>query len=269
MERGWQAQLELDFVKSGNRSVLTRRHHLGPLIIQRPFYPEGDVCHVYLLHPPGGIVGGDTLKFIIHANENSHAFLTTPAAGKIYRSEGKVARQQVTLSIDHHATLEWLPQETILYDGAICQSTVNITLATPQANFIGWEILSLGRPASGEGFDCGLAQMNWQIYCQERPLFLERLKLDKQVFLARWGLQGHSAYGTLFATPTTQQSLIAIRELIGEAHGRSVTQMDNLLICRAMDHRCDKLRHFFEQVWQIVRDDMLARRACPPRIWAT
>jgi urease accessory protein len=269
MERGWQAQLELDFVKSGNRTVIARRRHLGPLTVQRPFYPEGDVCHVYLLHPPGGVVGGDTLNFIIHANEESHAFLTTPAAGKFYRSEGQVARQHVTLSIDHHATLEWLPQETIIYDGATCQSTVNISLATPQARFIGWEILSLGRPASGEGFDCGFAHMNWQMYCQERPLFLERLQLDKHVFLARWGLQGHSAYGTLFATPTTQQCLIAVRDLIGDAHGRSVTQMDTLLICRAMDHRCDKLRYFFEQVWQIVRDDMLARRACPPRIWAT
>jgi urease accessory protein len=139
----------------------------------------------------------------------------------------------------------------------------------PQARFIGWEILSLGRPASGEGFDCGVAQMNWRIYCQHRPLFLERLQLDAHAFSARWGLSGLSACGTLFATPVSAKSLESVRDLIGDTAGRGVTQIEDMLICRAIDSRSDKLRNFFEHVWKIVREDTLDRTMCTPRIWAT
>ena len=268
MEKGWKAQLELEFAKQGEKTLLVKRKQFGPLTVQRPFYPEGGVCHVYVLHPPGGIVGGDQLHFSIHAQENAHALITTPAAGKFYRSSGEQATQQVNINVDNHAMLEWLPQETIIYDGANVSSTVNIALA-PQARFIGWEILSLGRPASGEGFDCGVAQMNWRIYCQHRPLFLERLQLDAHAFSARWGLSGLSACGTLFATPVSAKSLEAVRDLIGDTAGRGVTQIDDMLICRAIDSRSDKLRNFFEQVWKIVREDTLERTMCSPRIWAT
>ena len=91
MEKGWKAQLELEFAKQGEKTLLVKRRQFGPLTVQRPFYPEGDVCHVYLLHPPGGIVGGDHLHFSIQARENAHALITTPAAGTFYRSSGKQA----------------------------------------------------------------------------------------------------------------------------------------------------------------------------------
>lgn len=268
MNKGWKAQLELVFEKQGAKTLLIKRKQIGPLTVQRPFYPEGDVCHVYLLHPPGGIVGGDNLSFSLHAKENTHALITTPAAGKFYSSSGEIASQKVTIKVDNHAMLEWLPQETIIYDGAQVSSTINVELAE-QARFIGWEILSLGRPASGEGFDNGIVQMNWQIYCNHRPLFLERLLLDAKAFSARWGLQGFSACGTLFATPVSANSLDAVRDLVGDTTGRGVTKIDDMLICRAIDNRTDKLRVFFEQVWKIVREDTLERKMCTPRIWAT
>lgn len=268
MEKGWKAQLELEFAKQGEKTLLVKRRQFGPLTVQRPFYPEGDVCHVYLLHPPGGIVGGDHLHFSIQARENAHALITTPAAGKFYRSSGEQAMQQVNIKVDNNAMIEWLPQETIIYDGAYLKSTVNVELSE-HSSFIGWEILSLGRPSSGEGFNCGIAKMNWQIYCQDRPLFLERLQLDAKAFSACWGLNSYSACGTLFATPVSAKSLDAVRELIGRTSGRGVTQIDEILICRAIDSRSDKLRGFFEQVWKIVREDTLERTICKPRIWAT
>jgi len=137
------------------------------------------------------------------------------------------------------------------------------------AGFIGWEILSLGRPACGENFDNGLADMGWQVYYQGQPLFLERLYLDAKAFAARWGLQGLSACGTLFASPATAESLAAVQQLIGDTKGRGVTLIDDLLVCRAIDTRSDRLRGFFEQVWAIVRPDSVQRKACAPRIWAT
>lgn len=268
MDTGWKARLELIFAKQGEKTLLVRRKQLGPLTVQRPFYPEGGTCHVYLLHPPGGIVAGDRLHISLHANENAHALITTPAAGKFYRSSGEQAVQGVNINVDNHGILEWLPQETIIYDGAKVTSTVNIVLA-PQARFIGWEILSLGRPVSGEGFDHGKAQMNWRLYCANRPLFFERLQLDARAFSARWGLNGFSSCGTLFATPVSAHSIEALHHLIGNTAGRGLTQIDDMLICRAVDSRSDRLRGFFEQAWKIVRKDTLGLAMCTPRIWAT
>ncbi len=267
--QGWQAKLELGFALGNDRTVLAQRRHYGPLMVQRPFYPEGEVCHVYVLHPPGGIVAGDHLSFSVRAGEYSHALITTPAAGKFYRSMGGgQAVQTASIKVAEGAALEWLPQETIIYRGAQLRSAATVELAEG-ARFIGWEILSLGRPACGESFDAGIADMSWQIYCQNQPLFLERLLLDARAFAARWGLRGLSACGTLFASPASAESLAAVQQLIGDDIGRGATLIDKLLVCRALDSRSDRLRGFFEQVWAIMRPDCVQRKACAPRIWAT
>jgi urease accessory protein len=265
---GWQARLRLGFAQSIDKTLLVNREQIGPLTVQRPFYPEGGVCHVYLLHPPGGIVGGDDLSISVKAASLSHVLITTPAAGKFYRSAGAQAKQTVGITIANGATVEWLPQETIIYEGTQLKSSVKVNLAA-DARFIGWEILSLGRPACAENFDYGLADLSWQIYCEDRSMLLERLYLDAKAFSARWGLQGFSACGTLLATPTSVGAFVAVQELIGETQGRGVTRIDNLLVCRALDIRSDRLRGFFERVWTIVRPDTVQRTACAPRIWAT
>jgi len=266
--RGWQARLHLNFAQSNDKTLLVKREHIGPLTVQRPFYPEGGACHLYILHPPGGIVGGDDLSINVKAAPHSHALITTPAAGKFYRSSGAQAKQVVEITIANDATVEWLPQETIIYEGAQLKSSVKVDLAA-DARFIGWEILSMGRPACYENFDYGLADLSWQIYCEDRPVLLERLYLDAKAFSARWGLQSNSACGTLFATPASSESFAAVQGLIGDTKGRGVTRIDNLLVCRARDIRSDRLRGFFEQVWAIVRPDTVKSNACSPRIWAT
>jgi len=267
-DQGWQAKLELGFAHQHGKTVLAHRRHFGPLTVQRPFYPEGGVCHVYLLHPPGGVVAGDCLTINIKAGTDSAALVTTPAAGKFYRSDGKLARQQVSLTVSSNATLEWLPQETIIYEGARVESELRLDLAAG-ARFIGWEILVLGRPAANEGFTTGEAGMNWQIFQAGELFYLERLMIDAQAFAANWGLNGHSACGTLFACPATAAQLEAVQQLIGESAGRGVTLIDDMLICRALDTRADRLRDFFQHVWRTLRPNVIQRDACAPRIWAT
>ena len=267
-DQGWQAKLELGFAHQHGKTVLAHRRHFGPLTVQRPFYPEGGVCHVYLLHPPGGVVAGDCLTINIKAGTDCAALVTTSAAGKFYRSDGKLARQQVSLTVSSNATLEWLPQETIIYEGARVESELRLDLAAG-ARFIGWEILVLGRPAANEGFTSGEVGMNWQIFRAGELFFRERLIIDAQAFAANWGLNGHSACGTLFACPVTAVQLEAVQQLIGESAGRGVTLIDDMLICRALDNRADRLRDFFQQVWRTLRPDVVQRDACAPRIWAT
>ncbi len=260
--------MKLGFAQRGDKTVLARREHRGPLTVQRPFYPEGGVCHVYLLHPPGGVVAGDHLTIAATVENDAHALITTPAAGKFYRSGGGEAQQTVNLSIAENASLEWLPQETIVYEGAQLNSSMNIDLAE-HGRFIGWEILALGRPAAGEGFDNGSASLKWHISRAGRLFYLERLRLDAEAFQARWGLFGHSACGTMFVYPATPLHLAAVQELIGDEANRGVTLIEGLLICRGLDRRADLLKGFFERVWGLVRGDVIGKEVCLPRIWAT
>jgi urease accessory protein len=265
---GWNAELELRFAPGQGRTIIAQRRHVGPLVVQRPFYPEGPVCHVYLLHPPGGVVAGDTLGIDIDVASGSAALVTTPAAGKFYRSAGGLARQTVSLRVASGASLEWLPQETIFYQGARVRSRVAIELEAG-ARFVGWDVAALGRPASGEGFASGEIELNFQILRGLQPCYLERSLFDPKAFAAPWGLNGHPAFGTLFATPSTAAHLEAVRELIGDQPERGVTRIGDLLICRGRDMRADRLRSFFQQVWVRVRDDVIGHGACAPRIWAT
>src|SRR4026209_1310331 len=136
---GWLASLDLEFAASGSRTVLARRSHVGPLVVQRPFYPEGDVCHVYLVHPPGGVVGGDTLELRARVQDGAHALITTPAATKFYRSEGRLVRPLQDLA-PGAAPFEWLPQETILFPDAYAGIATRVRLGE-RSKFIGWEIV--------------------------------------------------------------------------------------------------------------------------------
>ncbi|MEE9426121.1 MAG: urease accessory protein UreD [Methylococcales bacterium] len=268
LTQGWKAQLHLGFIRSGTRTLLTDRRHKGPLTVQRPFYPEGGICHVYILHPPGGIVGGDQLNIDVHAATKTAALITTPAAGKFYRSTDKQAHQSVSIKIEQDAALEWLPQETIIYEGARLQSHVNIELAT-DARFIGWEIIALGRPAADEGFECGEALLNWRIFRNEKPIYLETMRLDAKAFTARWGLNGRSTCGTLFAYSASTANLQTVRDLIGDQPGRGVTLIDDLLICRASGNTTEPVRNFFESVRAVLRNDIVQHENYTPRIWAT
>lgn len=265
---GWEAQLKLGFRHNGVKTVLARRSHRGPLMVQRPFYPEGELCHVYLLHPPGGIVAGDRLAIDVHAADKAEALLTTPAAGKFYRSAGLFADQTVTLKIDDGASLEWLPQETIIYEGARLNSGIDIELAG-DARFIAWEILALGRPAAGEGFDVGEAFLRWRITRDAKPVYLETMRLGSESFAACWGLNKHSVCGTLFACSAGADQRNAVREIIGDAPGRGVTLIDDLLICRAVENGTEPIRRFFEQVRAAIRAVIIRRENHTPRIWTT
>ena len=266
--KGWEAELQLGFAPKNGKTLLAHRRHHGPLMVQKPFYPEGEVCHVYVLHPPGGVVSGDRLAIIINAEENSEALVTTPAAGKFYRSSGELAHQSILLKIAEGAGLEWLPQETIIYEGSRVNASLRIELGI-HSRFIGWDVTVLGRPAANEGFTVGEAALNIQMFCANLPFYLERTILDPLAFAAPWGMNGHAALGTLLAYPATTENLETVREIIGDMPGRGVTKIGELLICRGLDNRADRLRSFFQMVWAHVRPSVMGRKACTPRIWAT
>jgi urease accessory protein len=161
--RSWHAELALRYQRRGERTVLAERRHDGPLVVQKPLYPEGDaVCHTIILHPPAGIVGGDELEISCDAAADAQVLLTTPGAGKWYRSAGPWAKQRLSFKVATGACLEWLPQETIVFDGALADMGSQINLSSG-ATYIGWEILCLGRAGSGERYEHGTCRLHTEI----------------------------------------------------------------------------------------------------------
>lgn len=271
-KKGWLANLSLRFSGREDKTIISHRKHVGPLVIQKPFYPEGEVCHVYLLHPPGGVVGGDQLALDVEVNNSGYALVTTPAAGKFYRSDGSVAQLKQTLRVETGSTLEWLPQETILFSG--CEVNMQtIVQLEDNAAFIGWEILCLGRPASGELFDKGCARQHFEIWRDNKPLMLDRSQLagGDDVLSAKWGMQNYTVTGTMMIVNANKEMLNHLREQSPEIKDGlfSVTLINDVLVCRGLAHQAEYIRFAFIHAWRELRLDVLGRKACEPRIWST
>ena len=268
MTTGWQAQLELGFAPRPGRTALVHRKQRGPLAVQRPFYPEGDACHLYLLHPPGGVVGGDSLRILAEVAAGAYALITTPGATKFYLSAGDTAEQLQTLCVDQDASLEWLPQENIFFPGALTRLQTRIEL-TDGARFIGWETQCLGRPVIGERFDAGHADFKLHIERDGRPLLLDRITVTPERLDGAAGLRGWPVNATLLATPATQTELEQVRELLADAPNTGVTLIDDLLVVRHLGDSTEQCRKLFINIWAAIRPAVIGRAPCPPRIWST
>src|SRR5258708_13498418 len=197
-----KASLSLALAPHGERSVLTRREQDGPLVVQKPLYPEGaDVCHVIVVHPPGGIAGGDELALDVRCERGRQAVLSTPGAGKWYGSAGTLARQSLDFTVA--GTLEWLPRETIVFDGALAALDCNIVLED-EARYIGWEIVCLGRRGAGERFQHGCLQIATRIDRGERTLYIDKGEIEAggRLMHSPAVLGGRSVFGTFIATST-------------------------------------------------------------------
>ena len=267
---GWRATLALDFELRGRRSVLTERRHDGPLVVQKPLYPEGDdVCHAIVVHPPGGIAGGDELLLTVRAKAGARALLTTPGAGKWHRTAGPWAHQRIALEAGAGAVLEWLPQETIVFEGAAAELESDIRLA-PDARFIGWEILRLGRTASGERFKRGQLRTRTVIRCDGRVAWLERARLEggSDLLDSPLGLAGEPVFGTMLAAgPQLDAGLVAAcREPQPRAGTGGVTCLPGVLIARYLGASSEAARGYFAQLWRILRPALAGRDAVPPGI---
>ena len=176
----WNAYLKLEFAKRLRGVRLINNEHEGPLYVQKAFYPEGPDCaHIYLLHPPGGLVTGDTLSINVRAQADTHALLTTPGAGRIYKARDQfgVQQQNLSFSVETGSTMEWFPLETILFPDSHARMNTRIDI-DKDASFIGWDVTCFGLPANEIKFDVGSVNQSWQIWREGRIVFNERLVID-------------------------------------------------------------------------------------------
>jgi urease accessory protein len=272
-EAGWSAELTLGFAVVAGRTALVHRHHRGPLTVQRAFYPEVDLAHIYLLHPPGGIVAGDQLLVQAQLASGARVLVTTPAATKFYRSEGRVAEQRQRFTVSAGASLEYLPQETIVYGSAQAQTETRVELE-PGGVFCGWDIVALGRAASGDHFAAGRLNQSIEIWQGERPLWIERTRFEAaaSVRSAAWGFNGHRVFGTLVCTGVSPAAVAAVREAASfdvASELFAVTQTRSAIVCRYLGDHTERARHLFTSAWAALRPLLLGRPASPPRIWLT
>jgi urease accessory protein len=270
---GWRATLDLAFERRDTRTVLARRRHEGPLVVQKPLYPEGDaICHAIVVHPPAGIAGGDDLQLSIAAGEGARALITTPGAAKWYRSNGAWARQRTVIDVAAGAWLEWLPQETILYDASRADIGWCARLAG-DARLIAWDIACLGRTASGEGYERAQSRIESRVSRDGRLLFVERahLQANDAVLASPAGLASSPVFGTLIASaPDLAPKLVeACREERPAAGQGAVTMLPGVLIARYRGASTEAARNYFTALWRRLRKPLLGADAAEPRIWRT
>ncbi len=270
----WLARLALRFARRGEETLLVDRHHFGPLRVQRPFYPESRrICHVYLLHPPAGVVAGDKLEIDIRVDPDAWGLVTTPGAGKFYRNDGRHSAHLIQqLTIAQGGVLEWLPQENILFNGVHAEMLTRVELQEG-ARFIGWDITCLGRPASGEDMLQCQVRQRFELWRGTTPLWLERSRYSDHcpVLNAGWGLRGQRVVGTLVCTNRDHRLVDELRRnvCVADPSFFAVTQLDEVLVCRYLGHQAQEARECLGQAWQRIRQALLGVKATPPRIWMT
>jgi urease accessory protein len=271
---GWQAKLALGYEFAQGRTALAQRRHRGPLVVQKALYPEGDaVCHTIVVHPPGGIAGGDRLDIGIDAASGAQVLVTTPGAAKWYKANGRESQQNVRLAIASGAVVEWLPQETIVFDGA-CARLRMVAELEPGARYLGWEILVLGRRASGENFTSGSLRQDTVLRCAGRDMLVEssRLAGGDPLLVSPAGLAGCHVVGSLIAAGAVCPDAVLenCRGIAPDGGARhALTRLPGALVARYLGSSPQDARAYFTALWQQLRPWLAGREAGVPRIWKT
>jgi urease accessory protein len=275
----WNARLELGFERRGAGTVLAHNAHLGPLQVQKALYPEGQgICHLALLHPPGGIAAADRLGVEATMAAGSAALLTTPGASKWYRSMGAVAEQRLEFCLGADAMLEWLPRETIFFDGSQAALSLDVNLDRG-AKFLGWEILCFGRTASGERWRSGNISMRTRVRSEGRLIWSESANFAASSGFAQSpvGFAGCTVSASFLAAGFgADAGLLAACRAAGDPHdgdalgaGRGITALPQLLVARYLGHSSEQAFHWFRALWCLLRPAVLGTAARAPRLWAT
>jgi len=275
----WHAHLQLHYTHDGQTTGALDRHE-GPLRVLQRLYPEGPgICHHVLVHPPGGIVGGDTLQVDAHLAPGAHALITMPGATRFYRSNGPLAEQRVHAQLSDGARLEWLPLETLAYTGCQVHNQLRFDLA-PSAQMIGWDLLALGLPAAEQAF----AQGSFLQELQLPGAWLERGRIDATDTLlldTPLGWAGRRVLGTLWfaagsalTTAARDALLDAAREQIAlheplARHAGATAVHERVVVLRVLADRVEPAMALLAAVRGAWRQQAWGLAPNPPRIWRT
>jgi urease accessory protein len=274
----WHAQLDIDYKFAGERTVAHHKHS-GPLRLLQSLYPEpGGICHNVLVHPPGGLVGGDILAMTISGADQTHALITTPGATRFYRSSQDLAVQRTAITLTDRARLEWLPLEAIAYDQCLAENRLTVNL-DPESEFMGWDVTAFGLPNASLPF----LQGSFMQHIEVAGIWLERGRLDAsdaRLMNGPLGLGGHRCMASLFFVSgrpiertRREQALELARAVIG-SHALCATAgvtcpNPQVMVLRVLAPVVEPAMHLLRQVWQVWRQHLWQMPATAPRVWST
>jgi len=272
--RTWEAELDLGYAFRAGRTTLARRASRGPLAVQKPLYPESEaVCHTIVLHPPGGIAGGDKLALRIALEPQAHAVFATPGATKWYRSGGLASQQRVDIDVADNGVCEWLPQENIYFESVRADNAIDVKLGNG-AVFCGWDVMCLGRTASGERFARGSVRQRLAIHDATGPVFAEysRIEGGSPILDSAAGMAGYPVCGSFFLAGANVDAplLAGCREVeAGTDCQAGMTRLPRAFVARYLGRSAEQARDYFSRLWEILRPVYANRQARRLRIWAT
>ena len=273
----WRGSLAIDYRLREGRTIAHDRHD-GPLRVLRALHPEGGVCHSVLVHPPGGVVGGDELAIALTLGEGAHALVTTPGATRFYRSAGATATQSLRVAAAGASRLEWLPLETIAYSGCLASNALRFELATG-AEMIGWDVTALGLPESERPFDAGRFSQSIELPGR----WLERGSIaasDDRLLGSPLGWAGRRVLATMwFATgdaldPVRSDALLDVARSAAAAHPLAATTgatspQPGVIVVRALGERVEPAMELLQRIWRAWRPLAWGLAATAPRVWST
>ena len=272
VDRHWNASLDLAFEARNGRTVLVDQRHHGPLLVQKALYPGGDGhCEAVILHPPGGIAGGDRLTIAVDAGRATQLLLTTPGATRWYKSDGHAAAQDVSLRAGAGAVLEWMPLESIVFDRAVAASSVRVDLSG-DAHAAGWEIVAFGRSAAGERFSVGRFRQTIEIRRDEKLLWAEYgdVRGGDPLFDSPVGYAGCTVSGLLWLAAATGRAADDRPVAASDRLLCGVTKLpDGIMLARCLGNSAEQVRQWLVEVWENWRPVYAGRPAIAPRLWAT
>ncbi|URJ24359.1 urease accessory protein UreD [Candidatus Blochmanniella camponoti] len=267
---GWLGELRLNFALRGGRSVLTKCKHVGPFYVKKVFYSEHDnTPHVYLLHPPGGLVGGDKLVLDVKLESGSRALLTTPGATKFYRSNGMYAEQKHTFRLECNTALEWVPQSSIFFPKS--KVKIDTTFIIEQGSrIISFDMLCFGNLSLGTSNYPEEVDIHLKICLSDSIGLQERLRINELNCVMKLG--GFRISALLFAVPSDEKILYEVRKLITSVKHFQVggaTLLDEILVVRLLGNDNQYLKKMLHHIWCTIRPFIIGRKAMLPRIWMT
>ena len=258
----------------GQRDGRTRIETLyqrAPARVLFPDAPTDQPAQAVLINPAGGIAGGDRIAIEIQAGPGTVATATTQAAEKVYRALDAPARLDTRIAVADGAWFEWLPQETILFDGARLDRRLAFDLA-PAARLLAAETVLFGRAARGEQMRHGQLLDSWAVRRDGHLVWADRLRLtgDIRAQLDRpFGFAGAVGLTTLLhAGPEAASFLPRAREIAAtEPAEGAATLVNGILLIRFLDRDGARLRESAASAAMTLRHEIAGLSPTPPRVW--
>lgn len=281
----WLASIKLEFRKDNDKTLMIRNLHYGPLVVQKPFYPE-IACHIYLLHPPGGVASCDHLSVEAKANEHSQVLITTPGATKFYKGDNNYSLFEQNFYVENDASLEYLPAQNIFYKGTHTKVKTTFYLKD-NSRFAFRDVSKCGMKDEERPFENSSLFNTVTIVENGKEKLIETSFIDGQDDLeALSGNYGCVYTGTYITNKVCEETLDKIRAILDSyKDNRSFEHpqrydpnfrfyaaagvVDNYTVVRFLSSQNEGIEKAIVDIWKLTRLETVGLKPWLPRIWST